>query len=112
MSRFEPAAKPVIGLVGGIGAGKSRVSAALARRGARGVRRARSPEQRGWPPPEVAAREQAQLPLAEKAARADVAVDNSGSPADLEPQLDRLLARLGIDRTPAVDGRRYDEVRA
>lgn len=221
MSRLEPATKPVIGLVGGIGAGKSRVSAALARRGGRvvagdpaghaalrqpavrervverwgvvvltpdgevdrrklgtvvfadpadrkvleaivqpwigeqlrteiaaaradpavpfvvldaavmleagwqdavdllvyihaprAVRLARVAEQRGWSPAEVAAREQAQLPLAEKAARADVAVDNSGSPADLEPQLDRLLAALGVGRPPAVDGRRYDGVRA
>jgi dephospho-CoA kinase len=221
MSKRDDAAKPVIGLVGGIGAGKSRVSAALARRGGRvvagdpaghaalrqpavrervverwgagvmgpdgevdrrelgsvvfadpaerealeaivrpwigrqlraeiaaaqsdpavafvvldaavmleagwrdavnllvyvhaprAVRLARVAEQRGWSAAEVAAREQAQLSLTEKAARADVAVDNSGSPADLEPQLDRLLARLGIGRTPAVDGRRYDEVRA
>src|SRR3954467_131397 len=37
MSSDRSGAKPVIGLVGGIGSGKSRVSAALARRGGRVV---------------------------------------------------------------------------
>jgi dephospho-CoA kinase len=60
----------------------------------RAVRLARADEQRGWSAAEVAARERAQLPLTEKAARADVAVDNSGPPEQLEPQLDRVLERL------------------
>jgi dephospho-CoA kinase len=60
----------------------------------RPVRLARVAEQRGWSPAEAAAREQAQMPLAEKAARADVALDNSGPPEELEPQLDRLVERL------------------
>ncbi len=60
----------------------------------RAVRLARLAEQRGWSAIEVSARERAQMSLAEKANRADVAVDNSGSPEDLEPQLDRLVQRL------------------
>jgi dephospho-CoA kinase len=67
----------------------------------RAVRLARVAAQRGWSAVEAAAREQAQLSLTEKAARANVALDNSGSLADLEPQLDRLLARLGIGRHTA-----------
>jgi dephospho-CoA kinase len=79
----------------------------------RPVRLSRVAEQRGWSLDEAAARQEAQLSLTEKAARADVAVDNSGSLGELEPQLDRLLARLGIDSSPRpVDDRRYDEVRA
>lgn len=61
----------------------------------RAVRLARVAEQRGWSAAEVAAREQAQMSLTEKASRADVAVDNSGPPEALEPQLDRLLECLG-----------------
>jgi dephospho-CoA kinase len=64
----------------------------------RNVRLARVAAQRGWSAAEAAAREQAQLSLTEKAARADAALDNSGSLANLGPQLDRLLARLGIGR--------------
>jgi dephospho-CoA kinase len=60
----------------------------------RAVRLARVAEQRGWSAVEIAAREQAQMSLTEKAARADVAVDNTGSPEELEPQLDRLVERL------------------
>jgi dephospho-CoA kinase len=60
----------------------------------RAVRLERVAEQRGWSASEVQARELAQLPLAEKAARADVAVDNSGAPEQLERQLDRLMERL------------------
>jgi dephospho-CoA kinase len=60
----------------------------------RAVRLARVAEQRGWSAAEIGARERAQLPLTEKAARADVAVDNSGPSEQLEPQLDRVLERL------------------
>jgi dephospho-CoA kinase len=62
----------------------------------RAVRLARVAEQRGWSAAEVVARENAQMPLAEKARQADVAVDNSGPPEVMEPQLDRLLDRLGV----------------
>jgi dephospho-CoA kinase len=47
--------------------------------------------QRGWTPQELEARERAQLPLTEKAARADHAVDNSGSLEHLGQQVDELL---------------------
>jgi dephospho-CoA kinase len=60
----------------------------------RAARLARVAEQRGWSAAAVAARERAQLSLTEKASRADMAVDNSGAPEQLEPQLDRLLERL------------------
>jgi dephospho-CoA kinase len=78
----------------------------------RAVRLARVAEQRGWSPAAVAARERAQMSLTEKATRADFAVDNSGSPAELEPQLDLLLARLGVGSSPVAAARRYDGVRA
>jgi dephospho-CoA kinase len=62
----------------------------------RATRLQRVAGQRGWSAAEAAARERAQWPLTVKAARADVALDNSGPPADLEPQLDALLARLRL----------------
>jgi dephospho-CoA kinase len=52
--------------------------------------------QRGWSAAEAAARERAQLSLTEKAARANVAVDNSATLNELEPQLDRLLTVAGV----------------
>lgn len=56
----------------------------------------------------VEARLAAQLPIDEKAARADFVVENVGAPADLGPKADRLLAdlRRGLGRklpnAPAV----------
>jgi dephospho-CoA kinase len=62
--------------------------------------------QRGWSPEEYALRERAQLPLTEKARRAHVALDNSGSVNDLEPAIDRLLAELGIEASaPTAESR-------
>src|SRR5437763_103540 len=66
------------------------------RPGPRAVRLARVAGQRGWSPAEAAAREKAQLPLAEKAARADVAVDNADGPDALAAAVDRLLDRLRL----------------
>jgi len=63
----------------------------------RAVRLKRVAAQRGWSEPEVAKREQAQLPLALKAACADTALENSGGPEELERHVDALLSRLGID---------------
>jgi dephospho-CoA kinase len=57
----------------------------------REVRLARLAAQRGWTEADLAAREAAQIPLAEKAARADVVIDNAGPPGRLEEQLDRLM---------------------
>jgi dephospho-CoA kinase len=62
----------------------------------RAVRLKRVAGQRGWSAEEVGKREQAQLPLALKAACADAALDNSGGPEELEAQVDALLARIGI----------------
>lgn len=47
--------------------------------------------QRGWTSEQVSVRERAQLPLAEKARRADAAVDNGGEPEATARQLDELL---------------------
>jgi dephospho-CoA kinase len=65
----------------------------------RDVRLARLATQRGWTEAELAAREAAQMPLAEKAARADVIVDNAGTPGRLEEQLDRLMGAWAAGRT-------------
>jgi dephospho-CoA kinase len=62
----------------------------------REVRLRRLAEQRRWTEKEVAAREGAQLPLAEKASRADDAVDNSGSPEQTDQQVDALCRRWGL----------------
>jgi dephospho-CoA kinase len=62
----------------------------------RAVRLRRLAEQRGWSEKEVAAREQAQLSLTDKARRADFALDNSGSPEALARQVDDLLRNVGL----------------
>ena len=62
----------------------------------RAVRLQRLAQNRGWTAPEVAAREQAQMPLTDKATRADAAIDNSGPPEAVARQVPALLDRLGI----------------
>jgi dephospho-CoA kinase len=52
--------------------------------------------QRGWTTQELEARESAQLPLTEKAARADHALENSGSLDHLARQVDELLRIWGL----------------
>ena len=52
--------------------------------------------ERGWTLEQIAARERAQLPLTEKARRADAALDNGGSPDDVARQIDRLLNEWSI----------------
>jgi len=54
-------------------------------------RLARLASQRGWTEEEMQIRSQAQLPLAEKVARADAAIDNAGSPDALAVQVTKLL---------------------
>ena len=76
----------------------------------RDVRLTRVAAQRGWSAAEVDQREQAQLPLALKAACADAALDNSGVPEELEAQVDALLSRLGID-APKTAARGYASAR-
>jgi dephospho-CoA kinase len=51
---------------------------------------------RGWGLKEVDDRESVQCSLTEKATRADVAVDNSGSPEQVQQQVDELLHRWGL----------------
>lgn len=62
----------------------------------RPVRLRRLAEQRGWSEKDVEAREARQLPLSEKAARADFMIDNSGPRAETARQLDELLKKLTI----------------
>jgi len=60
----------------------------------RAIRLRRLVEQRGLDEKEVAARENAQWPEAEKEKRADFVLDNSGSPEELTQQVNELLEKL------------------
>jgi dephospho-CoA kinase len=60
------------------------------------LRLARLAQQRGWGDKEVQARTRAQLPLTDKAARADAAIDNAGKPEDLARQVAQLLGNWGF----------------
>jgi dephospho-CoA kinase len=60
--------------------------------------------QRGWTAADLEARERAQLPLTAKAARADHALDNSGSLEHLGRQVDDLLRHWGLKASPPVPG--------
>jgi len=51
---------------------------------------------RGWSETQVADRERAQLPLAEKARRADAAIDNGGDVAQTATQVDRILREWNL----------------
>lgn len=62
----------------------------------RAVRLERVAVQRGWSEKEVAEREEAQLPLTEKAVRADHVLDNSASLEHLNRQVNDLLHRWGL----------------
>ncbi|HYD39321.1 MAG TPA: dephospho-CoA kinase [Anaeromyxobacter sp.] len=66
----------------------------------RAVQLARLVERDGLTPFEAEARVAAQLPIDEKAARADFVVENTGAPGALAPKADRLLAdlRKGLGR--------------
>ncbi|MFN4258029.1 MAG: dephospho-CoA kinase [Gemmataceae bacterium] len=57
-------------------------------------------EQRGWNAKEVEVREQAQLPLTEKARRAHGAIDNAGSIDALAAQVERLLRQWQLLAAP------------
>jgi dephospho-CoA kinase len=62
----------------------------------RPLRFMRLASERGWSAKEVEAREQVQMSLTEKVSRADVAIDNSGTPEDLARQVRNLLRQWGI----------------
>ena len=66
----------------------------------RDLQRARLQGRDGLGADEAEARLAAQLPIDEKAARADFVVENAGAPEDLGPKADRLLAdlRRGLGR--------------
>jgi dephospho-CoA kinase len=59
------------------------------------IRHERLAQKRSWSPEEIRAREEAQMPLTEKAARADHVLDNSASPEHLQTQIDDLLRLWG-----------------
>jgi len=61
----------------------------------RAIRLRRLAAGRGWSAQEVAEREATQRSLTEKATRADDALDNSGTPEEVQRQVDALLARWG-----------------
>ena len=58
------------------------------------VRAARVTARSGLTPDEVRARDAAQLPLEEKAGRADFVIDNSGEPVELTEQVERVWQAL------------------
>ena len=62
----------------------------------REVRLWRLLDQRGWSEKELADREAAQMPLAEKAKRADFTIESSDSAEDLGQQIDKMLKDVGI----------------
>jgi dephospho-CoA kinase len=64
----------------------------------RAMRLERLARQRGWTEKEVEARERAQLPLTEKAVRADHVLENSTSLEHLNRQVDDLLHLWGLAR--------------
>lgn len=64
----------------------------------RDVQRDRLVRRDGLPPADAEARLAAQLPIDEKAARADFVVDNTGTPEVLGDKADRLLADLRAGR--------------
>jgi dephospho-CoA kinase len=66
------------------------------------VRRRRVHEQRGWTPEELAQRERWQLPLTDKAARADHVLENATTLDHLQRQVDALLHVWGLDPAPAA----------
>jgi dephospho-CoA kinase len=69
----------------------------------REIRLERIAQSRGWSEEKLALREKAQLPLTQKAGRADHRLDNSQDLAHLQRQVDQLLAALGIE--PVVPAR-------
>lgn len=62
----------------------------------RPLRLHRVAEQRGWTEKEVEARERAQMPLTDKAARADHKLDNAASLEHLDRQITDLLRSWGL----------------
>ncbi len=58
------------------------------------VQRKRLIEQRGMTPADAEARIQAQLPMAEKRRRATYVIDNTGSPQQLESEVDRVWGEI------------------
>ena len=60
----------------------------------REIRLQRLNQTRGWTDKDSAVREQAQMPLAEKRQRADVVLMNDGTTADLDAQVDKILATI------------------
>jgi dephospho-CoA kinase len=62
----------------------------------RKLRLERLAQNRGWTAEDVEKRESAQMPLSDKAMRADVAIDNSGSLAETHQQVEALIRRWNL----------------
>jgi dephospho-CoA kinase len=63
----------------------------------RPVRLARVKQQRGWTDTDLANREAVQMPAEKKKERADVVIDNGGSPAATSAQVDELVKKWKLD---------------
>jgi dephospho-CoA kinase len=72
----------------------------------REVRLRRVAGQRGWAAAELEERERSQLPLTEKAARADHVLENATTLEDLERQVNDLLHLWGLGPRPAQQPQR------
>ena len=64
----------------------------------RATRARRAVADRGWSEGEVARRERHQRPVEEKRRRADIVIENDGSPQDLRREVETLWTRLGAFR--------------
>jgi dephospho-CoA kinase len=60
----------------------------------REIRLERLYRQRGWTENELSARESAQMPLNEKKQKADIVIDNSGSPEEVASEVDALVRKF------------------
>jgi dephospho-CoA kinase len=65
------------------------------------VRRRRLGAQRGWTAEDLAVRERAQMPLAEKKSRADAVIDNAHRSDQTAQQVEALLERWQLAGSPA-----------
>src|SRR5271166_2001499 len=68
----------------------------------RAIRLRRVAGQRGWADDELELRERSQLPLTQKAARADHVLENATTLDNLERQVDALLHRWGLAPAPTA----------
>lgn len=78
----------------------------------RELRLARLKEQRGWTEADLAAREQAQMPLDQKRKFAHAIIENRGSLEALHQRLDEILAEWGIGTCPPSGSSKQEQQRS